>query len=365
MINSIDIYIYTSNRCNLKCKYCYVDDSSISYISQSSIDKIIDFIFSDQYIINREKINIKFIGGEPLLEIDIIESITDKFIDRVIGTKWENNFTFGFNTNGTLLESEESRAFINKYPFFKYGISIDGPEEVHNKNRVYKNGNGTFSNTIIGLSILPKDRTFIDSVISKNNIGDLYSILRFQLKESSNNCIGVILDNGIYYTKEDAKTIYKQMDKLINLLIDNNMELYTGVFGAIRINSDIRTSYIPDYKCGFGRSVISIHPNGDIHPCQSVASNNCDKLIIGNIENGIDTDKMNNILEKVKESFCQRCRLNYMCDRCISQLYDKENDTFSKANNICYITKIKYLLARRFYNRVLEQAKQTVKFIGG
>ena len=65
----------------------------------------------------------------------------------------DKELSFSMTTNMVLMD-EEKAEFIAKTPHFSVTASIDGPEQIHNKNRVDRNGKGTFAKSIKGLQKL-------------------------------------------------------------------------------------------------------------------------------------------------------------------------------------------------------------------
>lgn len=65
--------------CNLRCKYCYITHKSNNKKMNLEIaKKFIDYIFSNK-INTQDAVIIEFIGGEPFIEVELIDKITDYF----------------------------------------------------------------------------------------------------------------------------------------------------------------------------------------------------------------------------------------------------------------------------------------------
>ena len=83
-----------------------------------------------------------FIGGEPFLEIDLIEKICD-YIKMELFRRdhhWFNSYRFSFSTNGINYHEDKVQRFIEKNRnHLSIGITIDGTRQKHDLNRVYKN----------------------------------------------------------------------------------------------------------------------------------------------------------------------------------------------------------------------------------
>lgn len=92
-----------------------------------------------------------FIGGEPLLEIDMIDQVVDyiKFKLYEEKHKWFGRVGIDFTTNGVLYDSEPVQRFIAKNRnCLNISFTIDGIKEKHDMNRVFKNGKGLFDSVV-------------------------------------------------------------------------------------------------------------------------------------------------------------------------------------------------------------------------
>ena len=118
--------------CNLDCKFCYYDakkDSPLSGIDWELARRII------------KELKVKFVllsGGEPLLYpniLDLIEELTS------------HSIRVGISTNGTLIDRNLA-VKLKKRGVGYVGISLDGPEKLHNYLR---NSSTAFSRALAGL----------------------------------------------------------------------------------------------------------------------------------------------------------------------------------------------------------------------
>ena len=88
--------------CQLACKYCYLVGKNNKERMTFDIAKAsIDYILSNEKDYPEEGVIWDFIGGEPFLEIDLIDKICDYIKQRmyVLNHHWFNNYIFSFTTN--------------------------------------------------------------------------------------------------------------------------------------------------------------------------------------------------------------------------------------------------------------------------
>ena len=122
--------IQVTDACNLRCTYCY----QINKASPETGKKFIDMILTgqmDEYCDNRvlDGIILEFIGGEPFLEIDLIDELTDYFICRMIDLRHPclNRYRISICSNGVLYFDPRVQRYIKKhFNHLSFSISIDG-----------------------------------------------------------------------------------------------------------------------------------------------------------------------------------------------------------------------------------------------
>lgn len=172
-----------SSTCNLNCTYCYYLEKEKLYASKSSYrmnDAVLE-LFIKQYIEAQEVPVVSFIwqGGEPTLKgVDFYRRALEFQKKYAGGRKIENSL----QTNGTLL-NDEWCVFLKENNFL-VGISIDGPQEIHDLHRPTKAGSPSFDKVMKGISLLKKHKIEFNTLTVVNNNSAKYplEIYRF-LKE--------------------------------------------------------------------------------------------------------------------------------------------------------------------------------------
>ncbi len=141
--------------CNLNCAYCfYLEKKSLFNAGEQfkMSDEVLS-AFINNYITNQPTPIVEFVwqGGEPtLLGIDFFQRVLE--LQRpFVGVR---TITNSIQTNGTLL-TDEWGSFLGENKFM-VGISLDGPEEVHDCYRRDRTGKGSFAQAMRGLRLLQK-----------------------------------------------------------------------------------------------------------------------------------------------------------------------------------------------------------------
>lgn len=144
--------------CNLDCEYCYYLEKEDLYPDTNSFKMSGEVLESyiRQYIHSQpfgtKEVTFVWQGGEPtLLGLPFFRkafALQQKY------ARPGMNITNSFQTNGTRLHDDWARFF--KDHDVLVGISIDGPEEIHDEFRPDKSGNGSFQQVMQGLELLKK-----------------------------------------------------------------------------------------------------------------------------------------------------------------------------------------------------------------
>lgn len=171
-----------ADSCNLACEYCYYADKSRllntgtarmspevleAYIRQSlemhGRDAVVDFAWH---------------GGEPTLAgVDFYRAVLEQQRKYGAGRKIQNTI----QTNAACLTEDMCRLFRDHA--FRVGVSIDGPEELHNAYRKTRAGEGSFAATMAGIELLKKHSIPFDTLTTVNRMNmekprEVYGFLR-------------------------------------------------------------------------------------------------------------------------------------------------------------------------------------------
>ena len=142
--------------CNIDCTYCFYLEKEKLYPEKGKNWRMSDetlALYVRQYIEAQDvpEVNFAWQGGEPtLMGVDFFRKAV------LLQQQYANGKTItnAFQTNGTLLDDEWG-AFLGEHKFL-IGISIDGPQEMHDRYRIDKGGYPTFNKVMQGVEVLKK-----------------------------------------------------------------------------------------------------------------------------------------------------------------------------------------------------------------
>lgn len=173
--------------CNLDCVYCYYLEKRRLYPQARSFrmtDRVLE-AFISQYIETQDTPVINFLwqGGEPTL-------VGLDFFRRAVALQSRycppgKQVTNALQTNGVLLDDAWCE-FLRKNDFL-VGLSIDGPQELHDCNRVDRRGRPTFDRVLRGLKLLRKHGVEFNTltVVSRDNARHPRDVYRFLKEQGS------------------------------------------------------------------------------------------------------------------------------------------------------------------------------------
>lgn len=361
--------------CNLRCKYCYITHKSQGKImSLDTARQFIDYVLTTDKIHRCESVILEFIGGEPLLEPELIEKICDYFKIRSYELKcsWYWNYRISIGTNGVNYNDPRVQRLIKKNKGkISISITLDGTKEKHDLQRVFPDGSGSYDiiseNVKWWLKDFPGDTkvTFssADLVYLKDSIIELWS------RGISDVAANVVYEN--VWKENDEFIFEEQLKELADYIIDNDLyDKYTCTLFEETLGSPYKKEDLLRTSCGAGK-MLALSPQGNIYPCMryyDYSLNHKKGYIIGNVEKGIDLEKAR-IFELVMYKYqcdekCLKCSVATGCEFCQGYNYD-EADTetnFQRTTYICKMHKARvraniYYFTKLFHEKGIRREK--------
>lgn len=318
------------HECNFQCRYCFAQ-SGKTYISNKrsfsgkDIEITLNFFFTQMFP-DAKRYRIDFIsGGEPLLYFDTIKHTVE--ISEEFQQSSGKSVQIWLCTNGSLL-TEEIVRYLDEHNV-SIGISIDGDKEAHNANRVYKNGEGTYSDVYNGL------RQVLEAPNVSNKVKHIWGLC--VINESNHDLVRIVehyrslgiktaqikIEWRHFSSEEEAENYYSvlmasytqfaefllfeftkgNLDCLLMIINENDQ------FG--KIVKRYITGVYASRRCEAGRSKVTICPNGDIYPCYSFVG--IEALKMGNIYQHTATQSMCINVGINFSAKCKTCEIKYLC----------------------------------------------------
>lgn len=366
-----NITFIVTKDCQLACKYCYlVGKNTKERMSWDVAKQAIDYILDKEYddCFNYESVVFDFIGGEPFLEIDLIDKICDYIKSELFRRNhhWFNSYRFSFSTNGINYHEEKVQRFIEKnMAHLSIGITIDGTEQKHDLNRIWKGDgpergsyNDVVRNIPLWLSQFPHGATKVtissaDIPYIKESVLHLYSL---GIHEVNINCVFEDV-----WEEGDDKKFEEQLMELADAIIDNDLyKDYACSFYTEHMGKPMDCKLENNNWCGAGQ-MLSIDAAGNFYPCTRFAQYSLrDKKawIIGNIKDGIDKNKLRPFLtlDRCTQSTqeCIDCEVASGCAWCQGENYDAADTPtiYQRATAICKMHKARVRANNYYWNKL-------------
>lgn len=366
-----NITFIVTKDCQLACKYCYLVGKNEKERMSWEVAKIaIDYILDHETDFREESVIWDFIGGEPFLEIELIDKICDYIKLELFRRNhhWFNSYRFSFSTNGINYDSEKVQSFIAKNKeHLSIGITIDGTQRKHDLNRVWKGSEerGSYKDVVKNipswLAQFPGGATKVtissaDIPYIKESVLHLYSLGIHEVN------INVVFED--VWNDGDDKLFENQLIDLADAIIEGEYyKEYACSFFSESIGKPLDAEIDNQNWCGAGM-MLSIDAAGNFYPCTRFAAYSLREkkpIIIGNIHDGIDNNKLRPFLtlDRTTQSpqKCMDCEVASGCAWCQGENYDAaDTDTiYQRSTAICKMHKARVRANNYYWNKLFRK----------
>lgn len=359
--------------CQLACKYCYlVGKNSKERMSWEIAKQAIDYILDNEQDFRETSVVWDFIGGEPFLEIDLIDKICDYIKVELYRRDhhWFDSYRFSLSTNGINYHEEKVQRFIKKNrEHLSIGITIDGTEIKHDLNRIYKASHkGSYVDVVrnipLWLSQFPDAATKVtisspDIPYIKESVLHLYGL---GIREVNINCVFEDVweegDDFLYET---------QLMQLADAIIDGGYyKEYACSFFNEMMGKPLDCVHQNQNWCGAGM-MLAVDAAGIFYPCTRFAQyslRNKKAWAIGNVREGIDKNKLRPFLtlDRCTQSKqeCIDCEVAEGCAWCQGENYDAADTPtiYQRSTAICKMHKARVRANNYYWNKLYHKLEQ-------
>lgn len=356
--------------CQLACKYCYlVGKNPKERMTWEVAKAAIDYILDLEEDFKEESVIWDFIGGEPFLEIELIDRICDYIKTEMYRRNhhWFNSYRFSFSTNGINYHTDKVQRFIEKnQKHLSIGITIDGTKQKHDLNRVWKDGeSGSYDDVVknipLWLKQFPDAATKVtisspDIQYIKESVLHLYAL---GIKEVNINCVFEDV-----WKEGDDKLFENQLTMLADAIIDQNLyKEHACSFFSEFIGKPLDPKRDNQNWCGAGM-MLAVDAAGNFYPCTRFAAyslRNKPAWIIGDIKEGINNNKLRPFLtlDRITQSpkKCLECEVASGCAWCQGENYDAADThtVFQRSTAICKMHKARVRANNYYWNKLFRK----------
>ncbi len=360
---SKNVTFVVTEDCQLRCRYCYmVGKNKAGRLKLDIAEKAIDYLLGQRELVPESSVVWDFIGGEPFLEIDLIDRICDYFKIRAyeLSHPWFDSYRFSFSTNGLLYNDDRVQKFIAKNAsHLSIQITVDGTRAKHDLQRVYPDGQGSYDDVVRNiprwLEQFPKSSTKV--TISSDDIPYIKeSVLHLWglgIKEVN---INVVFED--IWKPGDDERFEDQLVSLADEIIAKKLyETYSCSFFSKMLGYPYRDN---NNWCGAGK-MLAVDHLGNFYPCVrflGFSLQNRAALVLGNCFDGIDRNRLRSFLtlDMVSQSpaECIDCDVAMGCAWCQGANYDCADTAtiFQRATYLCKMHKARVRANNYFWNKL-------------
>ena len=335
--NLRQLILNLTEKCNLRCRYCVYSGSY--YYERTHSDKMMPWDVArraiDYFLENATKEKrpfITFYGGEPMLNPEVLRKSV------LYAKERRPDVRFNFTTNGVYLPDDMLDFLVQNRVFFS--VSLDGPQEIHDRYRVKANGEGTFRDVVRTLRrIREKDEEYFNTCVGFIvTIAPPYDLLAiddffssFELfPETSSIVVSLVDENDTTFfegwKREELeemkiKNFEKAKDRFVELITSGRRSAFlNGLFdGNLILIHKREMTPLPPYHypngiCLPGERRLFVSTDGKFYICEKMG----ERLPIGDVERGIDIEKVENLIKRFIEisDECLNCWAVRLCNAC-------------------------------------------------
>jgi len=309
-----------AQKCNLGCSYCYAQQGEFGgaakNMSAETAHAAVDLLIGAAA--PGARVNLAFLGGEPLVNRSVLQSATRYAAE--LAQRRGVTLTFSITTNGTLLSTADADFFEDFG--FAVTVSLDGPREVHDSLRVYKDGRGSFDRIMQNVQpLVSRQRRMQVSArvtVTPNNLS-----LRRALDDfihAGFHSVG--FSPMLSAANGNGEMQADDLELMLGEMIDCGREFerrtqagerypFANMLNAMR---EIERGTHRPYPCGAGAGYFGVSADGDLSPCHRFVGDS--DTVMGSLSTGVDAKRQSEWLADRhvhQQQPCRECWARYLC----------------------------------------------------
>lgn len=349
----VNIALFVTQICNMRCVYCYGKGGEYGergVMTRETAFQAVDWLMENS--LNAKTVHIGFFGGEPLMSFPLIQQVVA--YAREQAAKRGREVKFNMTTNGSLL----TRRIIDFIKEEKISplISFDGPPEVQDRQRPFKNGRGSYNRVAANVRKLRAVMPNLSARATLCGDNDPFVIRRAMEAAGLTNCYltpasPVILgqtDSG-GAAGRSAKTGERAAEQMMAYHRAETEQLFETIKnrsldpdsppGPLHLLAALAEGRRRHAACGIGRGLHAVAVNGDVYPCHRFVG--LADVRLGHIRD-YRVNGLNDYHRAVVENLpvCRACWARYLCGGgCFYDNRARAGDMHRAAPSYCVETK--------------------------
>lgn len=309
-----------AQKCNLGCTYCYADGGSFGGPAASMpLDTAmasVDLLFSE--VAPGDRVNLAFLGGEPLLNRAVIRAATAKA--RAVAEERGAEVTFSITTNGTQLTAEDGDFFEEHC--FAVTVSLDGPARVHDRLRPFLGGRGSYERVLERVvPLLERQRRMQISArvtVTPLNLGLVETLDSFVRLGFHGVGFSPLLRSPTGRDELGRDELLTMLGEMVGCGEEFERRVRAGerypFTNAVNALREIHRGTHRPYPCGAGAGYLGVSADGDLAACHRFVGD--PEAAFGSVTEGIDRRRRLQWLDERhvhRQEPCTSCWARYLC----------------------------------------------------
>ncbi len=272
-----NLALFLTQSCNLACSYCYGDSGTYGgggLMSSETGRAAVDWLLASSG--DARELRIGFFGGEPLLNLPVLQEVVAYARGRTAACGKE--VSFSITTNATLIDDDVAVYLAAER--IRPLVSCDGPPEVHDRQRPFKDGRGSHAEVVAAVQRLRPAFPDLRGRATVYGHTDPFAVRR-GLDEAGFARHSVFLASPVVLHEDGCCREQVEREEQVARMLAYRRAESAGLFAAIA-----RRAFDPakppaevleldklavrrkrHYGCGVGRGLRAVSVDGGIYPC--------------------------------------------------------------------------------------------------
>lgn len=337
---TLTAWLHTTNACNLRCSYCYIDKSA-EPMTEETGRQAVDAVFRSALAGGFRAVKLKYAGGESTLNFRLVMHLHDYALS--LAQKHGLDLRATVLSNGVAL-TRPLLQFLREESI-RLSISLDGVGATHDRQRAFVNGSGSFAHVQRGIDrALDADVTpFLSITVTAESADDLPAAVAFALDRDLPFNLNFYRDHSI---SASLATLRADNERLIAGMRSAFAVIEERLPRRRLIDSLVDRSAFHEpheYACGAGHNYLVIDQNGGVSACQMEIDQPLSHVLA---ENPLDEIRLHsggvsNLPVSEKEG-CRECDWRFWCAGGCSLLTQRVTGRSDIRSPYCEVYKALY-----------------------
>lgn len=331
--------LFLTENCNLRCDYCFVHGRRRKRMRPDVATKAIDFLIKESRGVT--DLTVLFFGGEPLLELSLIEEITHYAEEKAEASG--KRIHFDVTTNGTLF-NEKILEFFRAHNI-KYLLSVDGGQEDHDRHRKRPDGRGSFALIAEMLPMIKSYQPWLGTkmTVHPSAVANVTTNVEYLYSLGINQFL-VSPAHSVPWSDTAIATFEEELGKLGRLY--TQMQADNEPFRMTLFEMECKNKEHL-WGCGAGRGRLCVSTGGELFGCSkllSIKSTDEGLLPLGDVSEGFtDLTVRRHLTDPtpVYRSKCTSCGFRTVCaGGCPATNFEETGEIFVPGGISCEFTAV-------------------------